>query len=245
MTDSEPNGPPRPKTSATTTSSPRNKLDGIAKSRAGNSSGNVNGVSNSGGTINAKKRLAVPPQVVRPQTSPEIVMPKHRVATNRTQGRLRTSNAKQKAGNATQRNSNCFIENMQGIFEEKPMDVQEDNKQHSVAEVLVVAGSGVGFNDGALSEEARPITQSLGQGFGEIESISGLSNTDKQSKEASPPSRNNRYGNGIKTRLAKLFNKGNACMEEPKVVEPHRNLGIDHSPHLSQAISGNQRPTRY
>ncbi|KAL9986382.1 hypothetical protein ACROYT_G000521 [Oculina patagonica] len=243
MADSDPNGASRPKTTATTTSSPRNK-DPIAKSHLGNAPRNVNATSTSStGVINAKKRLAVPQQVVRPQTSPEVVTVKNRIAANRTQGRLRTSNSKRKPGNATQINSNCFTESMQIISEEKPRDAQEDNKVNSAAEVLVVAGPGAGFNNGVLSDEARPIS-SLDQGFGEIESISRLSYTDKQLKEPSPPSRNNRYGNGIKTRLAKLFNKGNACMEEPKVVEPHRSQGVVHAPHLSQAISGNHRPTR-
>lgn len=244
VTDSEPNGASRPKTSATTTLSPRSK-DSIAKIHVGNASGNVNATST--GSINAKRRLAVPPQTVRPQTSPEVVTVKNRVAANRTQGRLRTSNyPKRKAGNTTQikSNSNCFTESMQIISEEKPKDVQDDSKDYSAAEVLVVAGPGAGFDNGGLSDEARPVSP-LDQGFGELESISRLSYTEKQSKEPSPPSRNNRYGNGIKTRLAKLFNKGNACMEEPKVVEPHRSQAIDQAAHLSQAINGNHRPTRY
>lgn len=244
VTDSEPNGASRPKTSATTTSSLRNK-DSITKIHIGNASGNVNATSTSStGAINSKKRLAVPPQVVRPQTSPEVMTVKNRVAANRAQGRLRTSNSKRKAGNATQINSNCFTESMQIISEEKPKDVQDDSKDYSAAEVLVVAGPGAGFDNGGLSDEARPVS-SLDQGFGELESISRLSYTEKQSKEPSPPSRNNRYGNGIKTRLAKLFNKGNACMEEPKIVEPHKSQAIDQAPHLSQAVSGNHRPTRY
>lgn len=244
MTDSESNGASsRPKTSATTTSSPRKK-DSMAKSHTGNAAGKVNATGTSGtGTVNAKKRLVVPPQAARPQTSPEVVMAKNHVAANRTQSRMRTLNSKRKAGNVTQIKSNCFTESSQQISDEKPKDVQEDHKDCSAAEVLVVSGSRAGFSNGALPEEARTVS-SLGQG-GELESISRLSYTDKQLKEPSPPSRNNRYGNGIKTRLAKLFNKGNACMEEPKVVEPDRSQGIDHISHSSQSVSGNLRPGRY
>ena len=244
MTDSESNGASsRPKTSATTTSSPRKK-DSMAKSHTGNAAGKVNATGTSGtGTVNAKKRLVVPPQAARPQTSPEVVTAKNRVAANRTQSRMRTLNSKRKAGNVTQIKSNCFTESLQEISEEKPKDVQEDHKDCSAAEVLVVSGSRAGFSNGALPEEARKVS-SLGQG-GELESISRLSHTDKQLKEPSPPSRNNRYGNGIKTRLAKLFNKGNVCMEEPKVVEPDRSQGIDHISHSSQSVSGNLRPGRY
>ena len=61
--------------------------------------------------------------------------------------------------------------------------------------------------DDMLSEEVWPVS-SLRQGDEELGNIR-LSSTDSKSKEPSPPSRNNRYGNGIKTRLAKLFNKGN------------------------------------
>ena len=95
-------------------------------------------------------------------------------------------------------------------------------------------------------EEAWSLS-AFGQGYGELGNIGRSSSANKQSKEPSPPSINNRYGNGIKTRLAKLFNKGNACMEEPKVIEPQRNQDvIHHFPHnLLLATSGNHRPPRY
>lgn len=241
---SEPTEAPRPNTSFTTTaSSPLNK-DSIVKSHTGKPSGCVNASSNTNNTMNVKKRLVVPPQGLRPQTSPEVVLGKNRVtvAANRTPGRLRKSNSKFKAGNASQINSNFLTET---VPEEKlKVVVEGDNDHQSTAEVLVVTGPRTG-TDHMLSEEAWPVS-ALGQGDGELGNISRSLSANKQSKEPSPPSRNNRYGNGIKTRLAKLFNKGNACMEEPKVIEPQRNQDVNHFPHnLSLAVSGNHRPTRY
>lgn len=241
VTDSEPNEASRPKTSFTTTSSPVNK-DSVVKSHIGKASGCVNASSNTSSNMNAKKRLAVPPQVLRPQTSPEVVLAKNRAAANRTQSRLRKSNSKYRGGNATQKNSNFVTES---VPQEKPkVVVEEDNENQSTAEVLVVTGPRAGIDDHILSEEAWPVS-ALGQGYGELGNIGRSSSADKQSKERSPPSRNNRYGNGIKTRLVKLFNKGNACMEEPKVIEPQRNQDVNHAPYLSLASSGNHRPTRY
>ena len=234
ITDSEPNEASRPKTSfATTIASPLSK-DSIAKSHTGKASGFVHAPSNTSSTVNAKKRLAVPPQGLRPHTSPEVVSVKNRIAANRTPGRLRKANSKYKAGNATRTNANILTEIVPEVV------VQEDNDHHeSTAEVLVVSGPRAGIDD-MLSEEAW-LVSALRQGDGELGNIRS-SSADKQSKEPSPPSRNNRYGNGIKTRLAKLFNKGNACMEEPKVIEPQRN----HVPYnLSLATSGNHRPARY
>ena len=240
VADSELNEASRPKTSfTTTTSSPLNK--DAAKSHMGKASGFVNVSSNTISAMNAKKRLAVPPQVLRPQTSPEVVSVKNRVAANRTPGRLKKSNSKLKAGNATQINSNFLTER---VPEEKPkVIVKEDNDHQSTAEVLVLTRPRVGSD--MLSEEAWPVS-ALAQGDKELTNIGRSSSTDKQSKEPSPPSRNNRYGNGIKTRLAKLFNKGNTCMEEPKVIEPQRNQDVNHVRHnLSLVTSGNHRPARY
>ncbi|KAJ7380270.1 Kinesin-like protein kif24 [Desmophyllum pertusum] len=85
----------------------------------------------------------------------------------------------------------------------------------------------------------------LGGVLESLKNVDRLSRAEMQSKEPSPPSRNNRYGSGIKTRLVKLFNKGNTCMEEPKVIEPQRSQGIDHvQTHLSQAINANHGHTR-
>ena len=240
VADSEPTEASlRPKTSFTTTaSSPLNK-DSIAKSHIGKASGCVNASSNTNSTMNAKKRLVVPPQGLRPQTSPEVVSGKNRVAANRTPGRLRKSNSKY---NVSQTNSNFLTETApEGKLQ---VVVEGDNDHQSTAEVLVVTGPDAGTYD-MLSEEARPVS-ALRQGDGELGNISRSSSANKKSKEPSPPSRNNRYGNGIKTRLAKLFNKGNACMEEPKVIEPWRSQDINHVSHnLPLAISGNHRPTRY
>lgn len=239
MADIESNDGTRPKTSATTTSSPRIK-ESITRSHVGNTTGNINATSGSTGTVNAKKRLAVhvPPQVLRPQTSPVVVTVKNRVAANRTQCRSRNSNSKRKAGNVAQINSNFLTETIQEKSEEKPPKVvQKAGEEHNKADILVVTASG---SDGALP------AASLGRGFGELENVDRLSRAEMQSKEPSPPSRNNRYGSGIKTRLAKLFNKGNTCMEEPKVIEPQRSQGIDHvQTHLSQAINANHGHTRY
>ena len=237
ITDSEPNEASRPKTSfATTIASPLSK-DSIAKSHIGKASGFVHAPSNTSSTVNAKKSLAVRPQGFRPHTSPEVVSAKNRIAANRTPGRLRKANSKYKAGNATRTNPNSLTEI---VPEDKPkVVVQENNDHHSTAELLVVSGPRAGIDD-MLSEEAW-LVSALRQGDGELGNIRS-SSADKQSKEPSPPSRNNRYANGIKTRLAKLFNKGNACMEEPKVIEPQRN----HVPYdLSLATSGNHRPARY
>lgn len=246
MADIESNDGTRPKTSATTTSSPRIK-ESITRSHIGNTTGNINATSGSTGTVNAKKRLAVhvPPQVLRPQTSPDVVTVKNRVAANRTQCRSRNSNSKRKAGNVAQINSNFLTETIQEKSEEKsPKVVQKAGEEHSEADILVVTASGSGFN-GAVSEGAWPAA-SPGRGFGELENVDRLSRAEMQSKEPSPPSRNNRYGSGIKTRLAKLFNKGNTCMEEPKVIEPQRSQGIDHvQTHLSQPINANHGHTRY
>ena len=241
VADSELTEASRPKTSFTTTaSSPLNK-DSIAISHIGKASGCMNASSNTNNSMNAKKRLAVPPQGLRPQTSPEVVSGKNRVAANRTPGRLRKSNSKYKAGNVSQTNSTFLTET---VPEEKP--IEEENKLQRTAEVLVVTGPLRAATDDILSEEAWSVS-ALGQGYGELGNIGRSSSANKQSKEPSPPSINNRYGNGIKTRLAKLFNKGNACMEEPKVIEPQRNQDvIHHFPHnLLLATSGNHRPPRY
>ena len=188
--------------------------------------------------MNAKKRLVVPPQGLRPQTSPG----KNRIAANRTPGRLKKSNSKYKAGNVSQTNSNFLTETVPE--EELRVIVEGDNDHQSTAEVLVVTVPDAGTDD-MLSEEARPVS-ALRQGDGELGNIGRSSSANKQSKEPSPPSRNNRYGNGIKTRLAKLFSKGNACMEEPKVIEPWRSQDINHvSNNFPLTISGNHRPTRY
>lgn len=240
--DSEPTETSRPKTSFTTTaSSPLNK-DSIAKGHIGKASGCMNVSNNNNNTMNAKKRLAVPPQGLRPQTSPEVVLGKYRVAANRTPGRSRKSNSKYKAGNASQTNSNFLTETVpEGKLK---VVVEGDDDHQSTAEVLVVTEPRAGADD-MLSEEAWPAS-ALRQGDGELGNISRSLSANKQSKEPSPPSRNNRYGNGIKTRLAKLFNKGNACMEEPKVIEPQKNQDVNHFSHtLSLATSGNRRPTRY
>ena len=239
VADSELTEASRPKTSfTTTTSSPLNK-DSIVKSHTGKTSGCMNASSNTRNTMNAKKRLVVPPQGLRPQTSPEVVLGKNGVATNRTPSRLRKPNSKYKAGNASQTNSKFLTAT---VPEEKPkVVIEEDNKLQRTAEVLVVTGPLRAGTDDILSE-----VSALGQEDGELENIGRSSSANKQSKEPSPPSRNNRYGNGIKTRLAKLFNKGNACMEEPKVIEPQRNQDVNNFPHnLLLATSGNQRPTRY
>ena len=243
VADSEPTEALRPKTSfTTTTSSPLNK-DSIAKSHIGKASGCMNASNNTNNTMNAKKRLAVPSQGLRPQTSPEVVLGKDRTAANRTPGRLRKSNAKYKAGNASQTNSNFLTESVPD--EEPKVVIEEDNKLQRTAEVLVVTGPLRAATGDILSEEAWPVS-ALEQGYGELGNIGRSSSANKQSKEPSPPSRNNRYGNGITTRLAKLFNKGNACMEEPKVIEPQRNQDVNHFPHnLLLTTSGNHRPLRY
>jgi len=242
VVDGEPNETSRSKTSFTTTSSSPLSKDSIAKSHIGKASGFVNASSNTSSTMNAKKRLAVPPQVRRPHTSPEVVSVKNCGAANGTPGRLRKPNSKHKAGNASQMNSNFLTES---VPEEKPkIVVQEDNDHQSTAEVLVVTRSRAGTDD-ILSEEAWTVS-ALRQGDGQLGNIGRSSSSDKKSKEPSPPSRNNRYGDGIKTRLAKLFNKGNSFMEEPKVIEPQRNQGVNHVPHyLSLTTSGNYRPARY
>lgn len=242
VTDSELNEALRPKTSFTATSSPLNK--DTAKSHSGKATRHVNASSNTTKNMNAKKRLAVPPQGLRPQTSPEVVSVKNHGAASRTPGRLRKSNSKYKAGNATKINSNFLTES---VPEEKPkVVVLEDNDNHqSVAEVLVLTGPRAATDD-MISEGAWPVSTDA-QRYGDLGNAGRSSSSDKQLKEPSPPSRNNRYGNGIKTRLAKLFNKGNACMEEPKVIEPRRNQDINHVPHylsLANATSGNHRLTR-
>ena len=243
VTESEPTEASRPKTSfTTTTSSPLNK-DSIAKSHIGKTS-YVSASSNTSSTANAMKRLAVPPQVLRPHTSPEVVSVKNRGAANRTPGRLRKPNSKYKTGSAKQTNSNFLTEI---VPDEKPkVIIEEESELQSTAEVLLVTGPTCRTGtDAVLSEEARPVS-ALELGHQELGNIGISSSADKQSKEPSPPSRNNRYDNGIKTRLAKLFNKGNACMEEPKVIEPQRNMDANYvSQNLSLAMSGNYRPNRY
>ena len=195
--------------------------------------------------MTAKKRLAVPPQVLRPHTSPEVLSVKNPGTANRTPGRLKKPNSKYKAGDASQTNSNFITET---VPEETPkVIIEEDSElQSTAAEVLFVTGPTCRTGtDDILSEDAWPVS-ALGLGHQELGNIGRSSSADKQSKEPSPPSRNNRYGNGIKTRLAKLFNRGNACMEEPKVIEPQRNQDVNHVPHnLSLTMSGNYRPTRY
>lgn len=242
VADSELNEASRPKTSFTATSSPLSK--DAAKSHTGKATRHVTASSNTTKNMNAKKRLAVPPQGLRPQTSPEVVSVKNHGAASRTPGRLRKSNSKYKAGNAAKINSNFLTES---VPEEKPkVVVLEDNDNHgSEAEVLVLTGLRAAADD-MISEEAGHISAHA-QGYGDLGNIGRSSSSNKQLKEPSPPSRNNRYGNGIKTKLAKLFNKGNACMEEPKVIEPQRNQDINHVPHylsLANATSGNHRPTR-
>ena len=238
----EHNGVSRPKTSSTTTSSPRIKDSMVSVNHMGKATGNAT-------PINAKKRLAVnvPSQVLRPQTSPEVATIKNKATTNRPQYRSRASSSKRKACNDTQINSDQLTgKHLQEISEEKPKEVvKESSKEHNMPEVLVVTEPRLGFKN-TFSDEAWPSISNFGQGFGEVENTGRSPYVDKQSKEPSPPSRNNRYGNGIKTRLAKLFNKGNACMEEPKVIEPQKYQGREQAPYLPQAVNDHHMgSTRY
>ena len=211
MANIESDGSLRPKTSSATltTLSPRTR-ESITSKHALVNSGN-----GPTGSVNAKKRLAVQPQtlLVRPQTSPEVGTVKSQLVANRAQNRPRT--LKHKTGNTTEINT---MKTLLEKPEERPPVVQDAcEESNTTVDILVVSESRSGCHS-VLSEVALPgacVEQ-------ENEDTDRTSNADKPLKDSSPPSLNNRYGNGIKTRLAKLFNKGNTCMQEPKVIEPQQ-----------------------
>ena len=234
MANIESDGSLRPKTSSATltTLSPRTRESVTLKHALVNNSGN-----GPTGSLNAKKRLAVQPQTPRPQTSPEVGTVKSQLVANRARNRPKT--LKCKTGNITE------INTMKTVLEkpeERPPVVQDPcEESNTTVDILVVSESRSGCGS-MLSEVALPgacVEQ-------EIEDTDRTSNADKPLKDSSPPSGNNRYGNGIKTRLAKLFNKGNACMEEPKVIEPQR-IHEDRSqvPVLVPTLNGIHYPTRF
>ena len=231
MASVDSDGSSRPKTSSTvTTLSPRTKDAAALKYMLVNTSDNVH--------TGTKKRLAVKPQTLRPQTSPDAATFKSQVVTNRIQSRSRTS--KRNTGNDK---TNCSTETLLQKREEKPKVVLEDREENSTAtDILFVSASRSGFSE--TSDVAQP-------GSSVVQDLRGLENknrtlcAEKQLKDSSPPSRNNRYGNGIKTRLAKLFNKGNTCMEEPKVVEPQRIQDRTQVPYLAPTLNGLHGHTRF
>ena len=239
MGNVETNETTRPKTTSTAaTLSPRTTDSVTVNHFLVNSSG-----STPAGTLKAKKRLALPPHTltVRPQTSPDVVTAKSQAVTNRMQSRLRIS--KRKAGHSTETNGS--IETV----EEKPEEMQQTvheirEESNKNVDILLVSASRSGFNRDNLSEVPKP-GYSAGQDVKELESRDRSPRADKQLNEPSPPLRNNRYGNGIKTRLAKLFNKGNTCMEEPEVIEPQRTQDEKQAPYLIPIHNGIHRPSRF
>ena len=234
MANIESDGSLRPKTSSATltTLSPRTRESVTSKHALVNNSGN-----GPTGSLNAKKQLAVQPQTLRPQTSPEVGTVKSQLVANRAQNRLRT--LKHKTNNTTETN---IMKTLLEKPEERPPVVQDAcEESNTTVDILVVSESRSGCHS-VLSEGALPgacVEQ-------EKEDIDRTSNTDKPLKDSSPPSFNNRYGNGIKTRLAKLFNKGNTCMQEPKVIEPQQiHEDRNQVPTLVPNLNGVHYPTRF
>jgi len=226
MANTESDGLPRPKTSSTaTTLSPRTKESATLKHVLVNTSGNATS------TLNTKKQS----QNMRPQTSPDVMMVKSQGVANRTQSKLRTSKRKTSSNTKTNSSKETLLQKS----EEKPQVIQEAcEEDNTAADTLFVSPSRSGFHN--MSSEVAQPGSSVRQDFRQLENSDGTSNADKLLKDPSPPSRNNRYGGGIKTRLAKLFNKGNTCLEEPKVIEPEK-LGIqdrNQVPYLVPSLNG-------
>lgn len=228
MANIESDGSLRPKTSSATltTLSPRTRESVTLKHALVNNSGN-----GPTGSLNAKKPLAVQPQTLRPQTSPEMGAVNSQLVANRAQNRPRM--LKHKTGNTTE------INTMKPLLEkpeERPPVVQDAcEERNTTVDISVVSESRSGCHS-MLSEVALPGAC--------VEQEN--EDTDKPLKDSSPPSRNNRYGNGIKTRLAKLFNKGNTCMEEPKVIEPQRiHENRSQVSVLVPTLNGIHYPTRF
>ena len=229
MANIESDGSSRPKTSSATlvTLSPRTRESATLKQTQVNNLGNAPTSS-----LNAKKRLAVQPQTLRPQTSPEVGTSKGQLMANRAQNRPKT--LKHKAGNAIK--TKTLLEKP----EETPPVVQVPSEASGTAvDILVLSESRSAACHNMQSHVAQP-GSCVEQDFRRIEDTDRMSSADKLLKDSSPPSRNNRYGNGIKTRLAKLFNKGNTCMEEPHRIHEDRSQAP-----MVPTLNGVHCPTRF
>ncbi|PFX31815.1 kinesin-like protein KIF24 isoform X2 [Stylophora pistillata] len=217
----------QPKTSCTTTSSPRIKDSVVEVNHRGNPNGSVV-------AVNVKRRLVrnEPSLVTRPHTSPETATMKDQSAKIRPHLRSRASSSKGKSCSDTQIRSNCLEE----TSEEKLEDVVlERSKEQSTSDILVLRESRLGFDN--ISEEAWPSPFGR-QSSGKVETTVRSFHADVQGKESSPPSRNNRYGSGIKVSPTKLFSRGNVCNEEgKKVIESQKKQVQRNAPYPPQEIS--------
>ena len=193
---------------------------------------------------NTKKGLKVPLHTSRPQTSPDVTTAKTQNLASKMQSKTKAS--KQKTSDKHTK-SNGLTEALKEKCEEMPLqEVQATCKESDKSsDILFVSASRLGnynhlpevFQQGNSTEELFKEYQ--------FENTQKPSYADKKLNESSPPSRNNRYGDGIKTKLSKLFSKGNTCMEEPKVVEPQTTRNDLKAPHLVPTPSGIHQPTRF
>ena len=190
---------------------------------------------------NTKKGLKVPVHTSRPQTSPDVTTAKTQNLASRMQSKTRASKQKT-SDNGTK--SNRLTETLKEKCEEMPQEIQATcEESDKSSDVLFVSASRLGSYSHLPEVVQRD--NSTEELFKEHQNTQKPSYADKQLNESSPPSRNNRYGNGIKTRLSKLFSKGNTCMEEPKVVEPQTTRNGLKAPHLIPTPSGIHKPTRF
>lgn len=188
---------------------------------------------------NTKKELKVLVHTSRPQTSPDVTTAKN--LASRMQSKTRASKQKT-SDNCTK--SKGLTETLKEKCEEMPQKVQATcEESDKSSDVLFVSASRLGSHN-HLPEVVQQ-GNSTEELFKEHQNTQKPSYADKQLNESSPPSRNNRYGSGIKTRLSKLFSKGNSCMEEPKVVEPQTTRNELKAPHLIPTPSGIHKPTRF
>lgn len=190
-----------------------------------------------------KKGLKVPVRTSRPQTSPDVTTAKTQNLPSRIQSKTRAS--KQKTGDKCTK-SNRLTETLKEKCEEMPLQEVQATCEESdkSSDILFVSASRLGNYLNHLPEVVQQ-GNSTEELFKEHQNTQKPSCADKKVNESSPPSRNNRYGNGIKTRLSKLFSKGNTCMEEPKVVEPQTTRNELKAPHLIPTPSGIHKPTRF
>lgn len=218
--------------SSNTILSPRGQDSTTVNNIPVGSPGNIRG-------SNTKKGLKVPVHTSRPQTSPDVTTAKN--LASRMQSKTRASKQKT-SDNCTK--SKGLTETLKEKCEEMPQKVQATcEESDKSSDVLFVSASRLGsYNHLPEVVQQGNSTEEL---FKEHQNTQKPSYVDKQLNESSPPSRNNRYGSGIKTRLSKLFSKGNSCMEEPKVVEPQTTRNELKAPHLIPTPSGIHKPTRF
>ena len=220
----------RPKTSSTTTPSPRTKDSVVRVNHRKIASGH-------GMAATAKERLVrnEPSTVLRPHTSPERATVKDQSAKIRphlSRAKSRASSSKGKSCSDTQIRSNCLKE----ISEEKREDVgMERDKEQNIPDILVVKESRLGFDNTEEAWSSPSGRQSVGKGETTVRSF----DANIQEKESSPPFRNDRYSSGIKIRLAKLFSKENICSDEDKIIEPQKRQVQGNAPYLPLEINDN------